>query len=235
MNGVFDLGGTDGLGPVHPSPSEPAYHAEWEKSLLAIFAAGFRAGLYGMDSFRHGIELMDPSYYLNSPYYEHWLHSVEHHAITKGAIDPTELDRRTKQFLDNPDAALPEHDPNPELLDFVNGVAFVGASARRPTDKPVRFDVGDVVRVRSVAPLGHTRMARYVRGKVGTVVAYRGSFIFPDSAGNELGEDPQHVYTVQFDGAELWGEQYAEPNTSSTFDVWDPYIEPAEQLEGVNA
>lgn len=74
-------------------------------------------------------------------------------------------------------------------------------------------------------------MARYIRGKVATVVAYRGSYIFPDAAGNERGEDPQHVYTIQFGGAELWGEEYAEANTSSTFDVWDPYIEHADQLD----
>ena len=37
-----------------------------------------------------------------------------------------------------------------------------------------------------------------------------------------------------FDSAELWGEQ-AEPNTTTTFDVWDPYIEHVEQAVGANA
>ncbi len=178
---------------------------------------------------------MDPALYLRSPYYEHRLHTFEHHGITKGHIYPEELDRRTQFYLQNPDAALPAHEPKPELVEFVTGAAYAGAPARRPTDAPVRFRVGDAVRVRGAAQFGHTRLARYIRGKVATVVAHRGSFIYPDAAGNERGEDPQHVYTIEFDGAELWGDEHAEPNTSSTFDVWDPYIEHVEQPEGANS
>ncbi|HWD06355.1 MAG TPA: nitrile hydratase subunit beta [Amycolatopsis sp.] len=235
MNGVFDVGGTDGLGPIDPPENEPVFRAEWEKAAFAMFPACFRAGYFGLDSFRHGIEQMRPSVYLESPYYEHWLHSVEHHGIANGEIDPEELDRRTQFYLENPDAPLPEHEPNPELIEFVNAVVPAGAPAQRPTDKPARFKVGDIVRMVNVSPFGHSRMARYIRGKVATVVAYRGSFIFPDSAGNGRGEDPQHVYTIQFDGAELWGEEYAEPNTSTTFDVWDPYIELVREAEGAHA
>ena len=235
MNGVFDVGGTDGLGPVNPTPEEPAFHAEWEKAALAMQLACFRGGWFNIDSFRHGIELMDPVVYLSSPYYEHWLHSFEHHGITKGHIDPDELDRRAQYYLDNPDAALPAHEPSPELVEFLEAVVSGGAPADRPTEKPMRFHVGDVVRVRDVAPRGHTRMARYVRGKVATVVACRGAYVFPDASGNERGEDPQHLYTIQFEGAELWGREFADPNTSSTFDVWDPYIERVHEREGVNA
>jgi nitrile hydratase subunit beta len=110
-----------------------------------------------------------------------------------------------------------------------------GASAQRPTDTPQRFVVGDLVRVRDESPSGHTRLARYVRGKVGTVIAYRGSFVFPDSAGNEGEEDPQHLYTIQIDGAALWGPKNSEPRTSSTFDAWDPYLEVVNHQEGARS
>lgn len=235
MNGVFDLGGTDGLGPVNPPAEEPVFSNPWEKAAFAMFPACFRAGFFGLDEFRHAIELLDPVEYLKSPYYEHWLHAVEHHGVVKGHIDADELERRTRYYLENPEAPLPEHEPKPELIEFVNAVVPAGAPAQRPTDEPVRFQVGDTVRIASASPFGHTRMARYIRGKTATVVAYRGSFIFPDSAANGGGEDPQHVYTVQFDAAELWGEQYAEPNTSTTFDAWDPYLEPVKQTEGAFA
>lgn len=225
MNGVFDLGGTDGLGPIDAPPEEPPFSHDWERAVFAMQLSCMIGGWFGIDSFRHGIEQMDPVTYLSTSYYEHWLHSFEHHGIAKGHIDPDELDRRTQHFLDHPDAPLPSHEPNPQLIEIVETLSKQGAPAARPTDAPIGFHVGDVVRVRSVAPLGHTRMARYVRGKVGTVVAYRGSFVFPDSAGNERGEDPQHLYTIQLSGAELWGEEYADPRTSSTFDVWEPYIE----------
>jgi nitrile hydratase subunit beta len=232
MNGVFDLGGTDGLGPVQPSAQEPVFHAEWERPIFTMFAALFRAGWFGVDEFRHGIELMDPAVYLKAPYYEHWLHSYEHHGAAKGMLDLEELDRRTQYYLDNPDAPLPEHEQSPELLDFVNAVVPAGASAVRPTEKEPRFAVGDIVRASGAVPFGHTRLAGYIRGKTGEVIAHRGSFIYPDIAGNGLGENPEHVYTVRFDARELWGAPYADPNGTVCFDVWDPYIELVSSKEG---
>lgn len=225
MNGVFDLGGTDGLGPVTVVEDEPTFVAEWEKPMFTMFPACFRAGYFGVDSFRHGIEKMDPAVYLKAPYYEHWLYSIENAAIAAGAIDPAELDRRTEHYLHNPEAPLPDHEQSQELIDFVNAVVPAGAPAKRDTDKAARFVVGDVIRVTDVSPYGHTRRARYVRGKVGTVVAHHGSFIYPDTAGNGLGENPEHVYTVRFTAEELWGTGIGDPNGSVHFDVWDPYIE----------
>jgi nitrile hydratase beta subunit len=232
MNGVHDLGGTDGFGVINAPSSEPPFEAEWETSVAAIQLACFRGGWFAIDSFRHGIELMDPTTYLTTSYYEHWLHSIEHHGVSKGHLDADELDRRTQHYLDHPEDPLPEHASNPELVEFVDAVVTYGASARRPVDTEPRFAVGDVVRLRDESPRGHTRLAGYVRGKVGTVIAYRGSFVFPDASGNERGEDPQHLYTIQIDGAELWGSDYAEPHTSTTFDAWEPYLDVVHQHEG---
>ncbi|QTI69078.1 nitrile hydratase subunit beta [Gordonia polyisoprenivorans] len=225
MNGVFDLGGTDGLGPVAVVEDEPIFRAEWEKPMFTMFSACFRAGFFGVDSFRHGIEKMDPATYLKAPYYEHWLFTIENASIAAGAVDPEELDRRTEYYLKNPDAPLPEHEQSQELIDFVNAVVPAGAPAARETDKVARFSVGDVARVIDVSPYGHTRRARYVRGKVGTVIAHHGSFIYPDTAGNGLGENPEHVYTLKFTAEELWGAEAADPNGTVCFDVWDPYLE----------
>lgn len=233
MNGVFDLGGTDGIGPVNDyTPEEPTFHAEWEKPVFAMFVALFRAGWFGVDEFRHGIEHMDPAVYLRSSYYEHWLHSFIFHGARTGKLDLAELDRRTLHYLDNPDAPLPDHEQNQELVDFVNAVVPAGAPAERPTDKKPRFKVGDRVHVKHLVPFGHTRLAGYVRGRTGDVIQHHGSFIYPDTAGNGLGEDPEHVYTVRFDAKELWGAPYAEPNVRTTFDVWEPYIEFADFEKG---
>ncbi|WHU47765.1 nitrile hydratase subunit beta [Gordonia sp. L191] len=233
MNGVFDLGGTDGLGPVPIVEDEPVFRAEWEKPMFTMFSACFRAGYFGVDAFRHGIEKMDPATYLKAPYYEHWLFTIANAGIAAGDIDPAELDRRTEYYLQNPDAPLPEHEQSQELIDFVNAVVPAGAPAKRDTDKVARFSVGDVVRVGDTSPYGHTRRARYVRGKVGVVIAHHGSFIYPDTAGNGLGENPEHVYTLKFTAEELWGAEAADPNGTVCFDVWDPYIELVN--EGVHA
>lgn len=228
MNGVHDLGGTDGLGPVPIEENEPVFHAEWEKAAFSMFATSFRAGLFGVDQFRFGIEQMHPAVYLLSPYYEHWAHAVEHYGTAKGVFDADELDRRTAHYLANPDEPLPETS-DPDLLEFIDAAVKHGAPAKRPSDAEAAFAVGDRVVVADDSPLGHTRKARYIRGKEGTIVMAHGTFIYPDSAGNGGGDAPEHVYTVQFTNDELWGAEAAEPNGSVCFDVWEPYISPAPQ------
>jgi len=223
VNGVHDLGGTDGLGPVPVEENEPVWHAEWEKAAFAMFSASARAGFFGVDQFRYGIEQMHPAVYLLSPYYEHWIHTVEHYGVAAGALDPDELEKRTQHYLDNPDAPLPERS-DPELLEFVEVAVKDGFPARRESDDSPKFAVGQRVRVRDDSPLGHTRRARYIRGRTGVIDLAHGTFIYPDSAGSGLGDDPQHVYTVRFTNEELWGPEAAEPNGSVYFDVWEPYI-----------
>ena len=230
MNGIHDLGGRDGIGAINPTESEPVWKAEWEKHAHTFFPLAFRAGFFGVDSFRYGMEQMDPVEYLSSPYYEHWLHSVTHHGVRKGVLDPAEVERRTQYFLENPDAPLPEDkDPDGELIAFIDAAIPAGVPAGRDTGKVAKFAVGDRVTVVADAPRGHTRKAGYVRGKTGVIELAHGEMIFPDSAGNDLGEAPEHVYTVRFTNEELWGAESAEPNGSVTFDVWEPYIVPASE------
>ncbi|MCZ4589786.1 MULTISPECIES: nitrile hydratase subunit beta [Rhodococcus] len=223
MNGVFDLGGTDGLGPVVTEDDEPVFRAEWEKIAFSLFASCFRAGLFNIDSFRHGIEQMDPAEYLLSNYYEHWAHVAEHSGEKAGVIDPAELDRLTQFYLDNPDAPLPQRE-DPELLAFVDAAVTGGAPAARESDKVAVFSVGDTVTVAADSPTGHTRRARYVRGRTGVITGAHGTFIYPDSAGNGGPDAPEHLYTVRFTARELWGEETGDPNSVVYFDVWEPYL-----------
>lgn len=227
MNGVHDLGGTDGLGPVVVVENEPVWRAEWEKAGFCMFPFPFAAGWFNVDMFRFGIEQMHPAHYLLSPYYEHWLHTAEHYGVLAGALDPEELEKRTRHYLENPNEPLPET-KNPDLLAFVDAAVKHGVSPRRDHDARPRFAVGDRVTVRTESPKDHTRRARYVRGRTGTVALHHGTFVYPDSVANGRGDDPQHVYTLRFSGTDLWGESAAEPNTTVYFDVWEPYIEPAD-------
>jgi nitrile hydratase subunit beta len=225
MNGVHDLGGTDGLGPVVREQDEPVWHADWEKVCFALFPTNAVKGYFGVDEFRYGIEQMHPAEYLLSPYYEHWLHTATHYTVKAGVIDPEELERRTRYYLENPDAPVPEK-KDPELAAFMETLVHQGVPARRESDRPAKFAVGDRVRVKDDSPFGHTRRARYIRGRTGEITAAHGTFIYPDSAGNGQGDDPQHVYTVVFKATDLWGE-HGDPNSTVTFDVWEPYLEPA--------
>ena len=90
MNGIHDLGGMHGLGPLAVETNEPVFHAEWEKRVLGMFAPTFVLGFYNIDEFRHAIERMGAAAYLNSSYYEHWLHAMEMLALEKGVLTPEE-------------------------------------------------------------------------------------------------------------------------------------------------
>jgi hypothetical protein len=50
--------------------------------------------------------------------------------------------------------------------------------------------------------------------------------VFPDSNSLGQGEDPKWLYTVRFDGRELWGPD-ADPSVKVSVDAWEPYLEPA--------
>ena len=41
MNGIHDLGGMHGLGPVVAEQNEPVFHEEWEGRAFGLFASTF--------------------------------------------------------------------------------------------------------------------------------------------------------------------------------------------------
>jgi len=98
--------------------------------------------------------------------------------------------------------------------------------AHRDVRVSPRFEPGQRVRARNINPIGHTRLPRYARGKVGTVCLDHGVYVFPDTSAHFLGEKPQHVYSVRFAAQELWGLEAA-PQDSVYVDMWDDYLEPA--------
>jgi nitrile hydratase len=53
-----------------------------------------------------------------------------------------------------------------------------------------------------------------------------GCHVFPDTAAMDLGENPQWLYTVVFDGAELWGSD-GDPTVKISIEAFEPYLEPA--------
>jgi nitrile hydratase len=94
----------------------------------------------------------------------------------------------------------------------------------RTAPAPAKFKAGDRVRAKNIHPATHTRLPRYVRGHVGVVERDYGAQVFPDSAAMELGENPQWLYTVAFDGTELWGAD-ADPTVKISIDAFEPYLE----------
>ena len=99
MNGVHDLGGMHGLGPVVPEPQEPVFHEEWERRRFGLFVTCFGGGHYNVDQFRHAIEKMGPAHYLESPYYVHWLHALETLLVENGSLTREEIEARKAQLV----------------------------------------------------------------------------------------------------------------------------------------
>jgi len=94
MNGIHDCGGRHGYGPIDIDPEQPIFHADWERRMFGMFILAFGGGHFNIDQFRSTIEQMRPAEYLESTYYEHWLHALETLCVESGTLTRKELDER---------------------------------------------------------------------------------------------------------------------------------------------
>ncbi len=217
MNGPHDLGGQMGFGPVAPEPNEPYFHAEWEKRALGITLSCGAFGAWTIDESRHARESIAPAQYLAASYYEIWIRAVEVMLQRHGFVTHEELVDGHHRV----DGAVPKRVLK---ADMVAGVLARGGPCDRPVRSEPRFAPGDLVRTRNFNPESHTRLPRYARGKVGTIETVQGSFVFPDDNAHGKGENPQWVYTVVFDAAEIWGEG-CDPTLTVSIDAWESYLD----------
>jgi nitrile hydratase len=100
-----------------------------------------------------------------------------------------------------------------------------GRGALRPIATKPRFRAGERVRTRNLQPTGHTRLPGYARGKRGVVAIAHPSFVFPDTNASGRGENPEWLYAVRFEAAELFGSG-AEPKACVHIDLFESYLEP---------
>ena len=210
MDGVHDLGGVDGFGPVAVEANEPVFHARWESRVFGLVALSSALRLWNVHTFRHAIERMDPVHYLDSAYYEHWLTALATLLAERGVVTPEELDARAGGTV--------------PLARPVHAAATAASGATPAPDAPPRFAVGDPVIVRNIHPHGHTRCPRYVRGKRGEIVRHDGLHALPDVAAHGAERCKQHTYSVRFDARELWGDAAGAGETVHV-DLWESYLE----------
>lgn len=216
MNGAQDLGGMMGFGPVRPESDEPPFHAEWEAKALALTLAAGYTGQWNIDASRSARESLPPARYLSSSYYEIWLAGLERLLVDRGLVTPEELAAGRSMGPSKPGITALAPADVPAML-------ARGGPTQRPAPGPARFAPGDRVRARVMHPAHHTRLPRYLRGKRGTVVALHGAHVFPDTNARFLGEQPQWLYTVRFDAAELWGEDTTASSVCA--ECWEPYLD----------
>ena len=210
-----DLGGQSGHGPITLEPEGELFHARWEPRALALTLAMGATGAWNIDMSRAARETL-PNY-AELSYYEIWIAALQRLLQERGLLQPDELVAV---------GALHTAPALPRVL-AVGDVAKVlatGAPTQRPATKPAGFAVGQPVRTRSLSVPHHTRLPGYVRGKRGVIEHAHGMHVFADANAQGLGEQPQWLYTVVFDGEALWGAA-APIGLKVSVDAWEPYLE----------
>lgn len=216
MDGVHDMGGMDGFGKVEHEPNEPVFHHRWEGRVVAMSRAVSLFRNWTIDTSRYIVEMLSPTVYLTASYYERWFLRDVRLLAEQGLIEADEIEAGR--------SLRPGKNLNRRFtLADVDTVTRRG-SYGRPASAPARFKIGDRVRAKNIHPTTHTRLPRYARGHVGVVERLHGAHVFPDSVTTGKGEDPQWLYTVCFDGQELWGAD-ADSKLKVSIEAFEPYLE----------
>jgi nitrile hydratase len=210
--GVSDLGGTPGHGRVPaPDPAEPPFAAGWEARAFALtaFTMGRISGR-NLDAFRLTLDGLPAEQYFADGYYGRWLHAAERMLVDSAILAPDAVDSRVRANAGE-DVAQPPA-PEPAKPDY----SATGPGSLREVTAAPAFAPGDRVR-----PVTGLRLPGYLRGRRGTVEAVRPAHVLPDTHAVFEGEHPQHVYTVAFAAAELWGEG----DFTVTAELFESYLE----------
>ena len=221
MNGVHDMGGLQGFGPVRPEPNEPLFHADWEKRAMAITVAMGASGQWNIDLSRSARESLPPAVYLGSGYYEIWIRGLEALLLQRGMVSASEL--ASEEVTEPARAGV-----GMLRRELVDEVLARGSPASRPAQTAAAFSVGQTVRTRNMHPTGHTRLPRYVRGHVGVIERVHGVHLLPDTHASQplppFDDSAEWLYTVSFAARDLWGAA-ADPQARISVDAWESYLE----------
>lgn len=210
MDGVHDLGGTDGFGVVEVEADEPVFHEAWEPIGYATGIIGFGRRFFTIDEFRHAVERMAPRQYMSSTYYERVLTGVASLYVEKGIITLQELEEAAGGLF--PLATPPGE----------------GLAAR---ESDTQFAIGESVVAINTHFKGHCRMPKYVRGKKGIVIHITPPFPFASAAGHGLEAKHEPTYHVQFNAKDLWSD--AADNSSVVVDLWQSYLDKIDGQEAI--
>lgn len=226
MDGIHDMGGVEGYGPVPYRPAEKVQVTErWEGVAGAAVFALLRSGLTNIDAHRHRIERIDPTRYLPISYWGRWLAAVESAVVDQGLADTAEIEATIRRLghLPEESAPPPRMHPNSGQESRENDPTFI-----RQVPEPPRFAVGDEVRTLGHPPqAGHNRLPRYCRGRRGRIARVYPAFTLPDTVAHGRGENPTYLYAVAFAATELWGPG-ADPAQTCHLDLFETYLLPAE-------
>lgn len=219
MDGLHDLGGVEGFGPVDQEDYGRTFKYAWEGRMNGIAAAMARPPGWSIDWFRHARECVRPEDYLTRSYYDQWNLAYAAMLVDSGSVSIEELASGK--------ASLPVTPPKSRPMGAaeVLGKVHPPHDPHRPGGVAPRYRPGDAVRTRPVGFAGHTRLPRYARDKPAVIHACYGRQLLPDAvaAGREEAEP---LYCVMLRAKDLWIEAADSPD-EVFLDLWESYLEPA--------
>lgn len=183
MDGLHDLGGRQGFGPVVRQGHTEPFHNEAEIRIAAMWVRLVRHGVYNMDEYRHAIERMEPRHYMTASYYERTFTAVASLCVERGVFSAGELSA---------------------AAGFEVPLSRPGREGRVADAQLPEIQVGDRVRVKDNFVPGHIRMPAYIRGKEGVVVGVSPAYPYPDAHGHGLQSAWQRSFDVRFSSRHLW-------------------------------
>ncbi|WP_413711700.1 nitrile hydratase subunit beta [Rhizobium sp. Rhizsp82] len=240
------LGGLENLGPV--STETRVFVEQWETRIFGIHTAMMALSsqlplpatpstfntVWTWADLRKGAESLNPFDYFKYRYYEKWLGGVSGYFIEKGYITADELDALTEEYYADPLKALPSS-AEQAVDDRVVQYLVEGDSPKRDVSVQFDFVEGDLVSIKNVPSIEHTRLPGFLRNRTGVVeTVYPGAYTYLCNTGSDGIGPAMAVYCVRFDPNELWPDN-AEPNFSLYADLYSHYLAFPETAETAKA
>ena len=148
---------------IHQLVDEPLFPEAWEGRAFALALLSTRVAGWNLDAFRHALERLSRTDYLDDGYFGRWLNAAELVLTDSAVLAPKAVEARArnlrgKHVVEPPPSQPVRPDYKPSAED----------SVRAPDEAPA-FAIGERVRVKNMSRTGHSRLPRYVRGHTGVV------------------------------------------------------------------
>ena len=219
MDGVHDLGGREGFGPIVDKADDKAVPRRLGDARLRHQAGVGLGQSWTIDWFRHCRELTDPVDYLTRPYFDQWLTTLAAQMIDEGYLTLDEIKRGAATFAPKPSRPPQTAEAARASVKTTRGVSLSASMRRRASRLAKGCAAG------STAPPATRACPDTCGAGRGIIHAHHGGHVLPDASarGEERGE---HLYTVSFASSGLWPE--AKGSADRVFvDLWESYLEPA--------
>ena len=211
-----DVGGSLAGQPIPGRGQRAVFEKPWHARALAVTIAAGALGKWTLDASRHARECLGKPNFRSMSYFERWLAALTNLLVIHGLVTK-------KDLAEHPVKACPAH-ARILVASDVDRFLSKGNPTSRPASMPARFAIGDRVRTRRPNPEstgGHSRLPEYANDRIGVVLQHHGHHVFPDSNAVGEGECSQPLYSVAFEGGELWKDCSAD---EVILDIWECYL-----------